>query len=81
MKTLITAVLASAFSLGAMAAAHTEKGASAPMGKPMASPVAASAPMASPMAAKSGDMAASGTMTKKAKKAKAKRKAASVPKA
>ena len=71
MKTLITAVLAAAFSMGAVAAAHMEKGASAPMGKPMAAP----------MAAKSGDMAASGTMTKKAKKAKASKMAASAPKA
>jgi len=57
MKTLITAVVASAFSLGAIAASHMEKGASAPMAKP-----AASAAMAKP--------AASAPM-KKAKKAKA----------
>lgn len=67
MKTLIIAVLASAFSLGAMAAAHSEKGASAPMAKPMA--------------AKSGEMAASGAKAKKAKAAKAAKKAASAPKA
>jgi hypothetical protein len=49
MKTLIAAVVASAFSLGALAASHMEKGASAPMAKPaatMAAPAAASAPMA-----------------------------------
>ena len=57
MKTLITAVVASAFSFGAIAASHMEKGASAPMAKP-----AASAAMAKP--------AASAPM-KKAKKAKA----------
>ena len=44
MKTLIVAVVASAFSLGAVAASHTEKAASAPMAKPMAAP--ASSPMA-----------------------------------
>lgn len=36
MKTLITAVVASAFSLGAFAAAHTEKAASGAMAKPAA---------------------------------------------
>lgn len=51
MKTLITAVLASAFSLGAMAAAHTEKGASAPMGKSAAMPMAKSSDMSDKPAA------------------------------
>jgi len=49
MKTLIVAVVASAFSLGAIAASHAEKGASAPMAKPAAkadAPAAAPAPMA-----------------------------------
>jgi hypothetical protein len=66
MKTFIVAAVASAFSLGAIAASHMEKGASAPMAKPAA---AASAPMAK--------KAASAPMAKaKAKKAK---KAASAP--
>jgi hypothetical protein len=43
MKTLIVAVVASAFSLGAIAASHMEKAASAPMAKPMAA--SASSPM------------------------------------
>ena len=61
MKTLIIAAVASAFSLGAVAASHAEKG--APMAKPAA---AASAPMAkkaasAPMAkAKKAKKAASG---------------------
>ena len=67
MKTLIVAAVASAFSLGAMAASHMEKGASAPMGKPMA---AHSGAMAKPMAA-SAPMAA--------KKKKKMKKAASAP--
>ena len=65
MKTLIAAVIASAFSLGAVAASHTEKGASAPMAKPMAAPMAASA--------------ASAPMHKKVIKAKKMKKAASAP--
>ena len=48
MKTLIIAVAASAFSLGALAASHAEKG--APMAKPAASGSAASAPAAKPAA-------------------------------
>jgi hypothetical protein len=46
MKNLIVAAVVSAFSLGAVAASHMEKGASAPMAKPMAAPAAA-APAAS----------------------------------
>ena len=66
MKTLIVAAVVSAFSLGAVAASHTEKGASAPMGKPMAKP------MAAPM--ESGPMAKKHMM-----KAKKMKKAASAP--
>jgi hypothetical protein len=58
MKNLIVAAVVSAFSLGAVAASHTEKGASAPMAKPMAA--AASAPAS----------AAKATKTTKAKKMK-----------
>ena len=70
MKTLIVAAVASAFSLGAMAASHMEKGASAPMAKPMA---AHSGAMAKPMAK---PMAASAPTAAKKKKIK---KAASAP--
>ena len=70
MKTLIVAAVASAFSLGAMAASHMEKGASAPMAKPMA---AHSGAMAKPMAK---PMAASAPTAAKKKKMK---KAASAP--
>lgn len=62
MKTLIVAAVVSAFSLGAVAASHTEKGASAPMAKPMAAPMAApaaSGAKAKPMKAKKMKKAAS----------------------
>ena len=71
MKNLIVAAVVSAFSLGAVAASHVEKAASAPMGKPMAKP------MAEPMA-----MPASGAMAKKhhsMKKHHSVKKAASAP--
>ena len=67
MKTLITAVLASTFCLGAFAAAHAEKGASGAMGKPAAT------------AGKGSEMAASGV--KADKHMKKDMKAASAPKA
>ncbi len=72
MKTLITAVIASAFSFGAVAAAHMEKGASAPMAKPAAS------------SAMGSDMAASGAKADKHMKKDMKKdtmKGASAPKA
>ena len=52
MKSFIVAAVVSAFSLGAVAASHMEKGASAPAGKSMAAP-AAPAPAASSAAKKS----------------------------
>jgi hypothetical protein len=67
MKTLITAVLASTFCLGAFAAAHAEKGASGAMGKPAAT------------AGKGAETAASGAAHKDMKKDM--KKAASAPKA
>ena len=69
MKTLITAVLASTFCLGAFAAAHAEKGASGAMGKPAAT------------AGKAPETAASGSMMKKDHDKKDMKKAASAPKA
>ncbi len=66
MKTLITAVLASAFSLGAFAAAHTEKAASGVTAKPAAT------------MGKHSDTAASGVKHDSTKKDM---KAASAPKA
>ena len=64
MKTLITAVLASTFCLGAFAAAHAEKGASGAMGKPAAT------------AGKGAETAASGAKAH----SKDMKKAASAPK-
>jgi hypothetical protein len=52
MKNLIVAAVVSAFSLGAVAASHMEKGASAPMAKPMAAPAAASSASAAKKGAK-----------------------------
>ena len=72
MKTLLVAAVASAFSLGAMAASHMEKGASAPMGKPMAAHSGAMAkPMAKPMAASAPMAAKKKTKMKKAASAPA----------
>ena len=64
MKTLIAALVATTFSIGAFA---QMKAASAPMATPMAAPMAASAPMTK----------ASGTMAKS--KMKKMKKAASAP--
>ena len=72
MKTLLVAAVASAFSLGAMAASHMEKGASAPMAKPMAAHSGAMAkPMAKPMAASAPMAAKKKTKMKKAASAPA----------
>jgi hypothetical protein len=64
MKNLIVAAVVSAFSLGAVAASHTEKGASAPMAKPMAAPMAA--PASAPMAKKAHKAAKAKKMHKAA---------------